>query len=770
MQRTFFVSHSTTKHTRAHGCASGSLHEKMGLTRVGLTFVDPITGAHSDHAPKRRDDSGGGAGDGDEEKLSTMRRRLEECEQMASTSTIARDAHAAKRDAATAKAAKLERDIAVMAEKLEKDRKEAEEGLRDPKAELDKVLESVKKIGKKQMDEMKNLRNPSPSIKAVLTSVHLILNGKSKYPTRRMAGKGKEDWEAIRATFVANDFVPRMTCFDPDQDFSTGCEHVAELILEELIDPDGDDNGGGGNLGRGSGERKPIVASVSTGNTKAAKLNPKLLAKSPFGGGGAAAAAKKQPGAKAAATTTAAAKNSPRGGGGGTSRPSSTGSSPGMSPRKASTAAAAQQPQPQPQPRTSTGGGGAAGGGGFGKSKWRAAITKVVDGNNAALGIPPRTSAVAGGGGGGQPPLSSKWTAALTAVLPSKHQRFTISEVAYANKTAADLFRWVVVQLQKHKFAVLSATLQGGGELHKSHTTATTERAEAEVTAVTEAAAETAAAATAVAKSAEAADLRAKIASMTTDRLAMETRKRIGAGFAAAGEDERRAKEEEKISRISRRLTLMPPFRDDILRTARVRFSAGITRVDGGASVDGDDDDENNNTDDNIAALKAAARVMRDFPTLMVNVTGTPGFGDPMDFSTNLPLARADACVAWLVEKGGVDKIRLRSSVAEMGYREEAGTLRTIPHRAGHGPQLICSVSSLSSPPITVSQHRCLTVKNKSTLVPRLRRLKPSECVQRVQRKCRQDHGKRSWMQATAATTTTTTTSGRLFASTESGN
>lgn len=74
-----------------------------------------------------------------------------------------------------AKAKKLEGDIASIAAKLDV----AEVGLQDPRAELDKVLENVKVfIGKKQLDEVKNMRNPSPSIKAVLAAVHLVLNAK----------------------------------------------------------------------------------------------------------------------------------------------------------------------------------------------------------------------------------------------------------------------------------------------------------------------------------------------------------------------------------------------------------------------------------------------------------------------------------------------------------------------------------------------------------------------------------------------------------------
>jgi hypothetical protein len=70
----------------------------MGLTRVGLTFADPITGAHSDCAASTKRDDEGSA-----EDVNSMRKRAEECEHVALTSTTARDAHAVKRDAATAK-------------------------------------------------------------------------------------------------------------------------------------------------------------------------------------------------------------------------------------------------------------------------------------------------------------------------------------------------------------------------------------------------------------------------------------------------------------------------------------------------------------------------------------------------------------------------------------------------------------------------------------------------------------------------------------------
>jgi hypothetical protein len=117
-----------------------------------------------------------------------------------------------------------------------------------------------------------------------------------KYPSRRLAGKGKDDWEAIRTTLVANDFVQRMASFDCDKDFSTGCEHVAELVTEELIDPDAPEDDGGGGGGSGGG-KKPIVSSIPKGNTKTTKLNAKLAARSPFGGG-AAGEKKKAPPAK----------------------------------------------------------------------------------------------------------------------------------------------------------------------------------------------------------------------------------------------------------------------------------------------------------------------------------------------------------------------------------------------------------------------------------------------------------------------------------------
>jgi hypothetical protein len=67
------------------------------------------------------------------------------------------------------------------------------------------------KQDKRQLDEMKNLRNPSASIKAVGTCVHLILNARA-YSTRHAARKAT--WEDCRATLVANDFVQRMTSFE----------------------------------------------------------------------------------------------------------------------------------------------------------------------------------------------------------------------------------------------------------------------------------------------------------------------------------------------------------------------------------------------------------------------------------------------------------------------------------------------------------------------------------------------------------------------------
>jgi len=224
--------------------------------RVGLTFVDPFTGAHTDYAygegeeearekeeeagedevaeaKEEGKNEGGEEGEKDDVALSSLRRRERECEETAAAATTARDAHAARRDAAVARAEQHATAVATIAGKLVV----AEEGLRDPKAELDRVLEKVSNLSKLQLDEMKNLRNPSPSIKAVVAAVHLILNA-DKYHTRNAAGKAKNNWDEIRTTLVANDFVHRVTSFLAEYKFAAGCAHVADLISEELIDAD----------------------------------------------------------------------------------------------------------------------------------------------------------------------------------------------------------------------------------------------------------------------------------------------------------------------------------------------------------------------------------------------------------------------------------------------------------------------------------------------------------------------------------------------------
>lgn len=242
--------------------------------------------------------------------------------------------------------------------------------------------------------------------------------------------------------------------------------------------------------------------------------------------------------------------------------------------------------------------------------------------------------------------------------------------MAYASKTAAALFQWVVVQLQKHKFAVLLASLQEGGDLWVAHSTAQTQQEEAEAEAAVEAAAAAEAAARAVAKAAEATGLRAKIdwhSIRRLDRLAVERRERT----AAPGEAERRAEEEEVITRVSRRLLVISPFHNETLRGARVRFGAGGVTCARGDQHGGQGVGEEQ---DNLAALGAVAQVMHDFPTLSVNVVGNPGVGDPTDASLDMPLARAVACTAWLIEHGGVETGRLRtSSVARSRHRREDG-------------------------------------------------------------------------------------------------
>ena len=78
------------------------------------------------------------------------------------------------------------------------------------------------------------------------------------------------------------------------------------------------------------------------------------------------------------------------------------------------------------------------------------------------------------------------------------------------------------------------------------------------------------------------------------------------------------------------------------LTQRRVRFAAGSTWI----------TDMLNNID-NVPALAAVAEVMRLYPAVTVNVTGTRGAGDPADCEqNNLPRARAEACMWWLVRPG----------------------------------------------------------------------------------------------------------------------
>jgi hypothetical protein len=78
------------------------------------------------------------------------------------------------------------------------------------------------------------------------------------------------------------------------------------------------------------------------------------------------------------------------------------------------------------------------------------------------------------------------------------------------------------------------------------------------------------------------------------------------------------------------------------LTQGRVRFAAGSTCI----------TDVLNNID-NVPALAAVAEVMRLYPAVTVNVTGTRGAGEPADCElNNLPRARAEACMSWLVRPG----------------------------------------------------------------------------------------------------------------------
>lgn len=574
----------------------------MGLTRVGAFFGghDDARARHVEHLQASSKPS-----DGDGDDVEVLRRRAEACDEQAKASTAERDTHAAEKRAANARARRIAGEIAGLEEKLAL----AEEGLKDcgaTVAELDAVdaaLEKVKHIQKKQFDEMKGMVNPSPSIRAVLTAVHLILTAE-RYPTRRAAGKARDDWEAIRTTLVSHDFVQRMSTFDTEKEFSTGCEHVASLIVEELIEPD--DDGKGEGKSRGSGERKP-TSSIPKTNTKTPKIHPKILAKSPLGGSASPA---RQPKGK----VVVAAEDA--------SRASSEGSTPVDSPLHPASSTAASA---QPQPRTA--------------------------------GNPP-DAPDAGATAESSKGLSSKWIAAIAAALPSHVRRYTFSEVAYANKTAAALFEWVVAQLQKHRFSVMNESIRDLPKLRQAHEAAQLARAEAKATLASAEAAEKEAGALAVAKANEATELRAEMNKLETERLAAEAKRRIDERCAAAKAQEKRAKEDEQINRVKRRLVLHPSFRNDTLRRARVRFEKDVVNI-------------NIEDADNMATLAAVTQVMLAFPTMMFNVTGTPGVGEPTDFSRKLPLARAEACVAWLVDDGGVPAARLRVTTAELGHRDD---------------------------------------------------------------------------------------------------
>ena len=104
------------------------------------------------------------------------------------------------------------------------------------------MLKGVRTLGKRQLDEIRMMRNPPNAVQQVFRSVHLLLNAR-KYPTRQQALR--VGWDDAKTTLVRTDFIPRMLSFDASS--LTERAHIPDLIMDEFLEMEG--GGGGGEEG-----------------------------------------------------------------------------------------------------------------------------------------------------------------------------------------------------------------------------------------------------------------------------------------------------------------------------------------------------------------------------------------------------------------------------------------------------------------------------------------------------------------------------------------